>query len=114
MVLPKLWKELAALDFILFLSYFNTMKEEARELHYTFTVSGMTCASCSRIVERKLKRTEGIAYVSVNLATEKAYVVTDERIDRSVLKEIVESTGYGYRENAPEADSWRKIFEKLL
>ncbi|NQT58855.1 MAG: heavy-metal-associated domain-containing protein, partial [Bacteroidetes bacterium] len=38
----------------------------------TFSVEGMTCASCVRIVERTLKKMDGISYVSVNLANEKA------------------------------------------
>jgi Cu+-exporting ATPase len=32
-------------------------------------VTGMTCASCVRNVERVLKKTEGVAEASVNIAT---------------------------------------------
>ena len=39
----------------------------------------MTCASCAAAIERTLKKTRGIASISVNLATEKAYVNFDSQ-----------------------------------
>src|SRR5262245_21832186 len=40
----------------------------------TFDVTGMTCASCVRRVERALEKTAGVEAASVNLATEQATV----------------------------------------
>ena len=40
-------------------------------------ITGMTCASCVRRVEKALARTPGVASASVNLATEKATVTFD-------------------------------------
>ncbi len=37
-------------------------------------VTGMTCASCVRTVERALTKTEGVEGGNVNLATERAHV----------------------------------------
>ena len=40
-------------------------------------VQGMTCASCSARLERVLSKVDGVADVSVNLATERAQVTLD-------------------------------------
>jgi len=37
----------------------------------TYKIEGMTCAACSRAVERAFRKVEGAEEVSVNLATEK-------------------------------------------
>lgn len=70
----------------------------------TFSVDGMTCASCVRIVERQLKKIDGISYVSVNLATEKAMVLSDKPIDIEGLKEKIAETGYSYKAESPTED----------
>ncbi|MFW6075634.1 MAG: heavy metal translocating P-type ATPase [Chloroflexota bacterium] len=58
-------------------------------------VDGMFCASCVRRVERKLQRTDGVASVNVNLATEQATVEYDPVVASvSDLIEAVESAGY--------------------
>ena len=49
--------------------------EQAREV--TFPVTGMTCASCVRRIEKALGKVQGVQEASVNLATEKARVVFD-------------------------------------
>ena len=43
----------------------------------TFPVTGMTCASCVRRVEKALTKVPGVAEASVNLATENAKVAFD-------------------------------------
>ena len=43
----------------------------------TFPVTGMTCASCVRRIEKALNKVEGVNEASVNLAAEKAKVVYD-------------------------------------
>lgn len=61
----------------------------------TFTVEGMTCASCVRRVEKALTKTAGIDDVSVNLATEKATVALDPAIvDAESIRNAIESAGY--------------------
>ena len=56
----------------------NSESKPAAELaEATFPVTGMTCASCVRRIEKRLGRVEGVESASVNLATEKATVVFD-------------------------------------
>ncbi len=59
-------------------------------------ITGMTCASCVRSVERALSKPSGILSVNVNLATEKATVsYLPGRVRRSDLVKAVEAAGYG-------------------
>lgn len=59
-------------------------------------ITGMTCASCVRTVERALSKPAGILSVNVNLATEKATVsYLPGRVRRSDLVKAVEAAGYG-------------------
>lgn len=56
----------------------------------TFSIKGMHCASCVMILERSLKKVEGVSGAIVNLATERATVtydpavVTDEKLSSAV------------------------------
>jgi len=87
--------------------------DEAEEKnHFSFAVEGMTCASCARIVERGLKKIEGIEYVSVNLATEKAYVVGNTSINEEILQQAVEKTGYHYSADLPADDVLEQKFKE--
>lgn len=75
---------------------------DKNENKITFRVTGMTCATCSRIVERALSRTAGVSFASVNLATESAFVIADESVTFEQLKAAVEKAGYGALKDAPE------------
>jgi len=60
-----------------------------------FLVSGMTCASCVRTIEKSLSKMKGIEKVSVNLMTEEAEVTYDEeqvQVD-SIIKKF-DQIGY--------------------
>ena len=46
----------------------------------SFTVEGMTCASCVKAVERETKKVEGVKSVSVNLITNKMQVEFDDQV----------------------------------
>ncbi|MCR4326500.1 MAG: heavy metal translocating P-type ATPase [Candidatus Roizmanbacteria bacterium] len=46
----------------------------------TYSVKGMHCASCVRVIEKSLTRTPGISDAVVNLATEKATVTYDSAV----------------------------------
>ncbi len=64
-------------------------------------ITGMTCASCVRRVERALSRTPGVTEASVNLATERATVTY--KPDETRLEDLiaaVEKAGYGAEEIA--------------
>ncbi|MEN6478725.1 MAG: heavy metal translocating P-type ATPase [Anaerolineales bacterium] len=61
-------------------------------------VLGMTCAACSRTVERNLSRAEGVNSAVVNIATEKASVIYDPAlIDGAGLVHTVRDAGYDVR-----------------
>jgi P-type Cu+ transporter len=65
----------------------------------TFPVTGMTCASCVRRIEKALSRVEGVAEANVNLATETARVAYDPSVaGPEQFKAAVEKAGYGVRE----------------
>lgn len=60
-----------------------------------FSVEGMTCASCASIIERRLKKIEGVLDARVNLATNKAVIDYDPA--KAGLKEFskaIEDAGY--------------------
>ncbi len=69
----------------------------------TFPVTGMTCASCVRRVEKALGKVDGVQAASVNLATEKATVVFDPEV-ASVgrMRAAVEKAGYALGEQPAE------------
>jgi P-type Cu+ transporter len=56
-------------------------------------IGGMTCASCSARIEKKLNRIPGVT-ASVNYATEKASVAFPETVTTADLIATVEATGY--------------------
>ena len=61
-------------------------------------ITGMTCASCVRRVERTLGKVPGVAAASVNLATEQATVSYDPaKAQLADLETAVAQAGYGVR-----------------
>ncbi len=70
-------------------------KEEALEL----VITGMTCASCARRVEKALTKTAGVLSANVNLATERATITLDpSAASIQDLKNAVTNAGYGAEE----------------
>src|SRR5438105_2626180 len=77
----------------------TTPETPARETELSFPVTGMTCASCVRRVEKSLGKVEGVHAASVNLATEQASVRYDPaRVDLATLTKAIEKAGYGVGE----------------
>jgi P-type Cu+ transporter len=65
----------------------------------SFPVTGMTCASCVRRIEKALNRVEGVQHASVNLATEKAKVAFDPtQVSIDQMRAAVERAGYALGE----------------
>jgi len=61
----------------------------------TFSIQGMHCASCVRLIERALSKTEGIAQANVNLATDQATVTYDpDKVSDQQIQTAVENVGY--------------------
>ncbi len=68
-------------------------------------ISGMTCASCARRVERALNKVDGVRQASVNLASERAHVELSAAMDPGRLIAAVEQAGYtASLPDAPPAD----------
>ncbi|WP_331753358.1 heavy metal translocating P-type ATPase (plasmid) [Streptomyces sp. NBC_00637] len=70
-------------------------------------VGGMTCASCSARIERKLNKLDGVS-ATVNFATEKAKVTYPVQLTATDLIKVIEDTGYTAvlpkpKTSAPEA-----------
>ncbi len=63
----------------------------------TLRIGGMHCAMCIKTIEKTLKSLEGVYDAVANLATERAYIVYDERkIGIKEMKKAIESTGYQF------------------
>ncbi|MGH3109259.1 MAG: heavy metal translocating P-type ATPase [Rubrobacter sp.] len=82
----------------------------------TIPVTGMTCASCVRRVERTLEKVPGVLKTSVNLANEKATVgyLTGE-VELRDLEKAVEGAGYGVvrGEESIAVDSHEREYKEL-
>lgn len=62
----------------------------------TYKITGMTCASCSRAVERASGKQPGVAEASVNLATEKLTITYDDNLlTPEALIQVIDKAGYG-------------------
>ena len=65
----------------------------------TLSITGMTCASCAKAVERSVRKVDGISDANVNIATEKLTVEFDDtKTDIEKIKESVVKAGYGIQE----------------
>ncbi len=64
------------------------------DIKKTYDVKGMHCASCVRVIERKLKKVEGVVDANVNLATNKATVTSHEHIPDHHLSSALKDTSY--------------------
>ena len=62
---------------------------------HTYKVKGMHCASCSAIIEKTLKKVEGVHSAEVNYGTETAKVTFDEaKTNPHHLSEKIQPLGY--------------------
>lgn len=67
----------------------------AKTERVTMKIGGMSCAGCSAAVENALKKTGGVLYANVNIATEKATVEYDPSVvGLEALDHVVSETGY--------------------
>lgn len=80
-------------------------REDTSAAEVTLPITGMTCASCVRRIEKRLGRVPGVREATVNLATERATVVFDPAVvSLQDLKAAVKAAGYGVGElPTPEA-----------
>ncbi len=67
-------------------------------------ISGMTCASCSTRIEKKLSKLEDISEVNVNLSTSKATIKSEEKIDFDEITSTIEKLGFEVEKEKIEID----------
>jgi Cu+-exporting ATPase len=82
----------------------DTQKTETAPAELELAITGMTCASCVRRVERALSKVPGVTSAAVNLATERAALTLDPAAIPAVeaLLGAVDRAGYGAQPIAPE------------
>lgn len=74
-------------------------------------ITGMTCATCAKNVERALSKIEGVKFAAVNLATDTAFVVLEKDVPHERLVEAVEKVGYGVTTESEEDLEQRRYAE---
>lgn len=86
------------------------------EVNKVFKVEGMTCAACSRAVERVVKKLDGVQEANVNLATEKLNISFEPGTLRNAdIKNVVEKAGYKLvEEEKTSVDKDKEIKEEQL
>ncbi len=80
-------------------------------------VGGMTCAMCVKAIEDVLSKLEGVSHVTVNLASEKAYVTYNPKITSIIdMKNAINDLGYQYLgvEGEETSDLEEELREKDL
>lgn len=78
----------------------------------TYDVKGMHCASCVRVIERKLKKVEGVTDANVNLATNRVTVMSHEEIPSNQLVSALNDTSYELVVEEKKADGHAHMVEK--
>ncbi len=67
----------------------------------TYHIKGMHCASCSSLIEKTLKKIEGVQSVEANFGTETAKVSFDEsKTNIQTLSKKIEPLGYSFMQTA--------------
>ena len=93
------------------------VREEKKTREVIIPIEGMTCAACSRAVDRAINKLEGVKEGSVNLATEKARVIYDPQTTRlSDIRDAIVKAGYKPLEIKAESqtDEARKRREREI
>ncbi|MFN3973853.1 MAG: heavy metal translocating P-type ATPase [Dehalococcoidia bacterium] len=88
----------------------------------TLPIQGMTCASCVAHVSAALQRVPGVAKVSVNLATNRAYLEYDPNLATvKAMKKAVDEIGYTvvleqakFQVTGMMGSHWEEVISKAL
>ena len=75
----------------------DTIKDAGNELG--FDIDGMSCASCVGRIEKALLEIPDVKQASVNLATQRATVSSNTRINPTTILDAVENAGYEITQN---------------
>lgn len=70
-------------------------KKNAQTERISLSISGMHCASCAGIIEKALRKSNGISEAHVNFAAEKASVIFDPQLATpEILIAVIKKAGY--------------------
>ncbi len=96
-------------------------------LNEVYSIKGMTCAACSRRIEMRLAKVEGVESATVNLATDKLHISYDnKKVTQEKIEELVQKLGFSaskwqakneeanYIDNSTEKAQKIKLFLSLL
>ncbi|MBM3231347.1 sulfite exporter TauE/SafE family protein [Candidatus Peregrinibacteria bacterium] len=99
-------------------------KDAKKEQCLTVGITGMTCASCELLLERKIKAIPGVASVEVNHKADRARIAVKNgcTLDRDALASVIHAAGYSLtdenaatlRSVAPDKRKWLEIGASLL
>lgn len=78
-------------------------------MNMSYTIEGMTCASCAQTVEQAAAKLAGVESASVNLANEKLQIKSSSKIDENELKETISKAGYELKTTEPV----KKVFDVM-
>ena len=83
----------------------SSMSEQFKKIStISVRVKGMHCASCASIIERTVKKIDGVESIEVNPGTENAKISFDElKVNLEILNQKLEPLGYSliFNETSP-------------
>jgi copper chaperone CopZ len=61
----------------------------------TFSVRNISCATCARVIEKRLRKVDGVKNVGAAIMLNKVFVDYEEsKVDRSEIMKAIERAGY--------------------
>lgn len=58
-----------------------------------YSIEGMSCASCASSIEKIVGKISGVRNVSVNLATEKMFIESEEEVSTEDIEQTIKMQG---------------------
>jgi Cu+-exporting ATPase len=77
-------------------------------LKKTYPIIGMHCASCAKLIEKRLQKVPGVVSASVNYGNEQAFLEIGDGVRDEDIKMAVSSIGYKVGEN-PEEEKRKRL-----
>lgn len=84
----------------------SVFKLRVSRLNKSFKIQGMTCASCTSLIEKESSRLKGLQKINVSFASETAYLDFDESFDEIQFLDML--TNLGYRAEIDETKSQKR------
>ena len=78
--------------------YKKEVKNRMEENVKTISIDGMHCNHCKMTVEKALNSIDGVTAVEVDLEKKEAIIKSNQDIDDSKIKEVIEEEGFEVKE----------------